>query len=291
MSMFDKLALGTVQFGTPYGVNNHRGVIPPEEVHQILTVAHRSGVTLLDTAPTYGEAELLISSFADRFKIITKVAIISSGDNQIQNWLVKQVHTSRMRLAVSRIYGVLLHRPMQLLENEGHIIYAALHSLKVDGLVEKIGISIYEPSELDKLCSRYDFDIVQAPLNIFDRRLQHSGWLDRLNNMGIELHVRSVFLQGLLLAEPEHRHPKFAPWKELFNRYDQWIVTLNMSRLEANVRYVLSLPMISKVIVGIDGLDHLESIIKAGPGPVPQLPDDLYTDDINLLNPLSWLNF
>jgi hypothetical protein len=291
VNVFNKLALGTVQFGTAYGINNRHGVIAPDEVYQILIAAHRSGITLLDTAPAYGNAEELIGPFADRFKIITKLASIPSENDKIHERINRQVHTSLRRLGVDRIFGVLLHRPLQLLESEGDIIYAALQMLKAEGLVEKIGISIYEPSELDNLCAHYDFDIVQAPLNIFDRRLQYSGWLEQLNKIGVEVHVRSIFLQGLLLATPEDRHPKFEPWKELFNRYDYWIGTLNMSRLEANLRYVMSLPMISNVIVGIDGLDQLESIKHAVNGPVPQLPDDLHTDDTKLLNPLSWLNY
>jgi aryl-alcohol dehydrogenase-like predicted oxidoreductase len=291
VSSVSKLALGTVQFGTPYGINNNRGVIAPGEVYQILSLANRFGIKLLDTAPAYGDAERMISKFASKFKIVTKISGVPTGDDQIHNLMFKQVDTSLARFEVSRVFGILLHRPMQLLEKEGQIIYSTLQKLKSEGLVEKIGVSIYEPSELDKLSQFYDFDIVQAPLNIFDRRLQNSGWMERLDKMGVELHVRSVFLQGLLLVEPEKRHPKFERWGKLFKQYDTWLTTLNMSRLEANIRYALSFATISNVIVGIDGIDHLESIISAVPGPAPQVPDDLYTNDINLINPLSWLNF
>jgi aryl-alcohol dehydrogenase-like predicted oxidoreductase len=291
MSSLSKLALGTVQFGTQYGINNNRGVIAPGEIDQILSLANRSGINLLDTAPTYGVAERAISKVAGKFKIVTKITGIPTGDDQIHNLLFKQVNTSLARLEVSRVFGILLHRPMQLLEKEGEIIYSTLQKLKSDGLVEKIGVSIYDPSELDKLTQFYDFDIVQAPLNIFDRRLINSGWMQRLDKMGVELHVRSVFLQGLLLVEPEKRHPKFERWGKLFKQYDNWLITLNMSRLQASIRYALSFDTINNVIVGIDGIDHLESIIRAAPGPIPKFPDDLFTDDINLINPLSWVNF
>ena len=103
------------------------------------------------------------------------------------------------RLNTINLYGLMLHRPEQLLGPYGEEIMSALLSLKKSGTVQKIGISVYSPDEFTELFSEYDFDIVQCPFNLIDRRLVNSGWLAKLKALGVEVHVRSSFLQGLLL--------------------------------------------------------------------------------------------
>src|SRR5581483_2256099 len=107
-----------------------------------------------------------------------------------------------LRLDVKTLYGLLLHRPQQLLGAEGPTLYQALQGLKKGGQVQKIGVSVYAPSELELLNLRYRFDLVQAPFNLVDRRLHTTGWLQRLKEDGVEIHTRSAFLQGLLLMSP-----------------------------------------------------------------------------------------
>ncbi len=98
-----------------------------------------------------------------------------------------------------------------------------LKTIKLNGLVKKIGISIYDPSECEQVMNLARIDIVQAPLNIVDRRLVVSGWLSRLHSEEIEIHTRSVFLQGLLLM-PRNKIPKiFDRW---FRAWDQWSLEL-----------------------------------------------------------------
>jgi len=198
--MLQKIALGTVQFGIPYGINNHNGVLSFEEIEQILRTAASAGITLLDTAPVYGDAEEKIGRFSEGgFKVVTKLPARKNRHPYSKEWLYDSVRESIKRLNVKKIYGLLLHKPGDLLEKDGGIFFSDLQNLKQEGLVDKIGISIYEPSELVVLSDNYFFDIVQAPFNILDRRMIDSGWMDRLYKKGIELHVRSVFLQGLFI--------------------------------------------------------------------------------------------
>lgn len=290
--MLQKIALGTVQFGIPYGINNHKGVLSFEEIREILRIAANAGITLLDTAPVYGDAEEKIGRFSEgRFKVVTKLPAREKGHPYSKDWLYDSVRESIKMLNVKSIYGLLLHKPGDLLEKDGEIFFSDLQTLKKEGLVDKIGISIYEPSELEALFENYFFDIVQAPFNILDRRMIDSGWMDRLYKKGIELHVRSVFLQGLLLMPPHIRPSKFNPWDSLWTKYDVWLTENKITALQACLMHVLSYKEISNVIIGIDSLDHLQKILDASTSKVPLFPSDISTNDTDLLNPLSWLKF
>ena len=123
-------------------------------------------------------------------------------------------------LNVSRLYGLLLHNPDVLLGQNGSEIVRELNSLKDEGYVEKIGVSIYEPEKLEDILKVFDIDIVQLPFNIFNREVYLTGWAEKLKSKNIEIHVRSVFLQGILLLK-RHNIPNWflENWTNLF---DQW---------------------------------------------------------------------
>jgi aryl-alcohol dehydrogenase-like predicted oxidoreductase len=193
-----------------------------------------------------------------------------------------------MRLRTNRLYGLLLHRPLELLGPNGAALHSALERLKNDGLVQKTGVSVYDPSELAELSESFRFDLVQAPLSLMDRRLVDSGWLQRLAELGTELHVRSIFLQGLLLMSPLERPKSFDRWPDLWGEYDDWLVTTGLTRLQACVRYPLSFPDISKVVIGVDNADQLHDIVSASRGPVPEIRNEFRTDEPELLNPARW---
>ena len=166
-----RLALGTVQFGMPYGIANKSGQVPRCEVKAILQQAAVNGIDTLDTAIAYGESETCLGKVGVRdFKIVTKLPAVPEGFSDVAVWVKEQVNASLLRLGVNSVYGLLLHHPEQLLKSEGALIYQALQALKEDGLVQKVGVSIYAPSELEMLNTRYHFDLVQAPFNLIDRR-------------------------------------------------------------------------------------------------------------------------
>ena len=177
--LINRLALGTVQFGLPYGIANHAGQIPKEDGTGILDIAAENGIDTIDTAIAYGESEKRLGEIGVRsWQIISKLPVIPEDCPDILQWVTEAVGGSMQRLKVNKLYGLLLHRPEQLLKKNGDSLFGILQSLKEDGVVDKIGVSIYDPSELDTLCTRFQFDIVQAPFNILDRRLIDSGWLD-----------------------------------------------------------------------------------------------------------------
>ncbi|MFA6051875.1 MAG: aldo/keto reductase [Methylobacter sp.] len=284
-----KLALGTVQFGLPYGIANQAGQISLHEGKAMLQLAADNGIDTLDTAIVYGESEQRLGEIGIQgWQIISKLPAIPDDCTDILHWVAEAVDGSLQRLNVNSLYGLLLHRPQQLMEKNGDELYHALQQLKQDGLVQKIGVSIYDPSELDAICGRFQLDLVQAPFNPIDRRLIDTGWLSRLAEQGTELHVRSIFLQGLLLMSPSNRPEKFDRWAPLWSKWHEWLKDANLAPLQACLRYALSFPEISRVIIGVDNQNQLIEIIHAAEGSALHVPEEFKTDDLDLINPACW---
>lgn len=284
-----KLALGTVQFGLNYGVANRQGQVSQDEAKAILEHARASGMDTLDTAIGYGDSEQRLGEIGvQNWRVVSKLPPVPEECSDISRWVRDSVKKSLQRLKVKRLSGLLLHQPQQLLERDGDELYRALQQMKDDGLVQKIGVSIYDPAELDLLCSRYHLDLVQAPFNVMDRRLIDSGWLARLAGQNTELHVRSVFLQGLLLVKMNARPDKFNRWQALWNKWDTWLAERNLRPLEVCLAYALSFPEICRVIVGVDSSEQLFEILSASTADPSEWPHDLWTNDIDLLNPSLW---
>lgn len=151
--------------------------------------------------------------------------------NQSNYWVHEQIVASVARLGVSSLYRILLHRPAQLLGSQGGKIYPSLQELKEKGLVRKIGVSIYNPPDLEEISNTFYFDLIQAPFNLVDRRLQKTGWLKKLKDKGIEVHTRSAFLQGLLLMSPKIVPDKFALWSDLWKHWHSWLAEHKSVRL------------------------------------------------------------
>ena len=284
-----RLALGTVQFGMPYGLANNQGQVACDDAAAIITRATTAGIDTLDTAVAYGTAERCLGEIGvSDWRIVTKLPRKPNVAKDVVGWIECTVSESLARLRVERIYGLMLHQPNELLSPQGNVLYKALEKLKESGRIEKIGISVYSPDEIETICARYAIDLIQAPFNVLDRRLIETGWLDRLWRDGIELHVRSVFLQGLLLMSSSARPVKFRRWQELWDHWDTWLGKNNLTPLAACLRYALSQRGISRVIVGVDSLIQFEQILKAAEGDLLPQSDGLYSNDLDLLNPARW---
>lgn len=169
------------------------------------------------------------------------------------------------------------------------MVYNFLLELKNKSLVDKIGISIYSVEELEKLPEKFKFDIVQAPFNILDRSLETSGWLDRLHSKGIEIHVRSAFLQGLLLFSKSDRPKKFNRWNYLWEEWHNWLEKESVSPLEACMFFQKSFSKIGKIIVGVQTADQLSHIVAALQSTRNlTIPINLISTDKELINPSYW---
>lgn len=284
--MSSRLALGSVQFGLPYGVANKVGQVAPHEVGLILAAGRAGGIDTIDTAIGYGQSEEVLGSVGiAEWKVVTKLPALAGSPHE---WLRDEVEKSLARLRVKRLHGLMLHRPSDLLSEHGRVLYRALIELREQGIVSKIGYSVYGPAELDQLVGSYPPDIIQAPFNVFDQRLAVSGWLSRLHDLGVEVHTRSAFLQGLLLLDAGSRPERFSKWSGAFAEWDRWCEGSANTRLGAALAAVLTQPMIDRVVVGVDGLAQLRQILLTSEHPLPSPPTCLALEDEDLLNPSRW---
>ena len=287
-----RLALGTVQFGLLYGIANQVGQVSRDEAAKILGHARTAGMDTLDTAIGYGDSEAILGGIGvDQWQVITKLPEIPLTCADVASWVQDSVADSLDRLRVPRLHGLLLHRSQQLLGLHGDKLYRALVFVRDQGKVEKIGLSVYGPDELDVIWPSYQFDLVQAPFNILDRRLVSSGWLNRLRQAGTEVHVRSVFLQGLLLMDTANRPEKFNLWQSLWDDWHRWLTDHALTPLQACLNFATSQPEINRVVVGVDSLEQLREIFACAEnlGKIP--PESLMSDDLDLINPSHWSTF
>lgn len=284
-----RIALGTAQFGLPYGIANQSGQVAYDEIESILGEARSAGLDTLDTAINYGACEQRLGEIGiGHWRVVTKLPAVPDDCPDISGWVRSNVAGSMGRLKIKRLYGLLLHRPQQLLSPAGDDLYRAMVALKNEFKVEKIGVSIYDPEELDTLWPRFRFDLVQAPHNVMDRRIATSGWLARLHEAGTEVHVRSVFLQGLLLVKQEDRPAAFNRWQPLWDRWHCWLADEHLTPLQGCLGFALSKPEIDRVVVGVDSVRHLREILACIDMPNLMPPISLLSEDPDLINPSRW---
>lgn len=285
----NKLALGTVQFGLNYGVANTDGQVSARQAKYIVDRALKAGMDTLDTAIVYGNSEEELGKIGiESWRVVTKLPEVPVDCKDVSSWVTDQVECSLERLGLSEVYGLLLHQPEQLLGDEGVSLYRCLCELKENGKVRKIGLSIYDPQELEAIISSSPIDIIQAPFSVLDRRLIESGWADRLRRMGVEIHARSIFLQGLLLMTKEQRPSKFNRWAETWSEWHQWLNQTGLTPLQACLRFSLSQELIDRVVIGVDSVAQLKEILSCADGLLCDSPNFPALQDTRLINPATW---
>ena len=191
-----KLALGGVQFGIDYGIANTKGQVQIEEVQSILNYAKKNGVNILDTASGYGDSEGVLGKVGvDNFQIITKTTSIKQGVNGV----VRIFYQSLKNLKQKKAYGLLIHDIGEIEHKQFDTLLIELARLKQQGLVKKIGVSVYNNQQIDYVLDNFSIDLIQLPINILDQRLINDESLVKLKKHNVEIHARSALLQGLLL--------------------------------------------------------------------------------------------
>jgi aryl-alcohol dehydrogenase-like predicted oxidoreductase len=284
-----RIALGTAQLGLPYGITNRTGQVSEGAAREMLDLARIRGVRTLDTAALYGTSETVLGQLGVQdLDVVTKLPGLPRTDGDAGRFVRETLAASLGRLRLPRVQALLLHRPADLLGPHGPALWKALQAARAEGLTAKIGFSIYSPRELDLLLPRFRPDLVQAPLNPVDRRLVASGWLGRLAADGVEVHVRSAFLQGLLLVTPEALPPAFGRWKPLWQEWWSWLAEARVSPVAACLGYVLSHREVERVVVGADGVRQLEEILAAAEVTPSAVPARIARDDEDLVNPSRW---
>jgi len=291
MSSLVELGLGTAQWGLPYGIANTGGRPHCNEVRSILAEARLNGVRFLDTAHHYGEAESVLGDNGlEDFRIVTKTPSFQTASISVMQAeeLSDAFRQSLRRLSCDRIYGLLLHRVEDLLVPGGEILLNTMETLKAQGLISKIGVSVYEGYQIDAVLRLFRPDIIQLPLNVFDQRLIHSGHVNLLREIGVEIHARSVFLQGLLLMPLDRLPAFFEPVYELLSQWHTVVSDRGLSPTQAAMAYVRDCPGVKTMLIGVDTVDQFKTCLADFSSAPLFDASGLGCDDARYLNPMNW---
>jgi len=291
MKSTNKLGLGTVQWGLPYGIANQHGITAPETVAAILGEARHNGIEVLDTATLYGESEAVLGSNSLKgFKVVTKTPRFATARiSDVEADKLREVFQRSLELlSCPRIYGLLIHHAEDLLVPGAERLLAAMLELKGKGMVEKIGVSVYDSTQVDAVLKRFKPDLVQLPLNVLDQRMLTSGHLDLLKNEGVEIHVRSVFLQGLLLMPLSSVPAFFEPIRPLLTRWHDAAASQGLTVNQAALSFVKNLPQVDALLVGLDGLAQYRSCLEDFANETCFDATGLASNDPFFVNPALW---
>lgn len=273
-----KIILGTVQFGLQYGINS-AGRPNGEAVRYILSEAAKGGICTLDTSSAYGNSEEILGECitqGENFKIVSKYpkGII----------LVDEMfNTSLKRLKVNKLYGYLLHH-FEVYKNNPKV-WDEFVKLKDARKVQKIGFSLYSPDELEFILNRKSpFDLIQVPFNIFDKKFL--PYMKELHEKGVEIHVRSTFLQGLFFMDRNALPNKLEPLRKYLLQLDDYSSKTGLSISEIALNYNLQNPYIDGVLIGVDNVEQLQMNLAS----IKDTPINLeiQVKEQELLNPVNW---
>lgn len=252
-----EFSLGTVQLGMNYGINNATGKPDAETSNAILNLAMENGINVLDTAGSYGDSELVIGNWlktvapSKRPLIVTKVTGIQPGTYQsVKEYIQGKVAASKKRLGVERLDMLLLHNFDEYLRNEDYV-RQAMEELKADGEIRFTGASAYSHHDYGKIVET-GFDATQIPINLFDWTQIENGGMEKLEKSGMIVFARSVFLQGLVFADPDHLPEKMIFARETLIKFRGLCKKYNLTPAVLAMSYVNSLCAITSLVLGCE---------------------------------------
>ena len=288
-----QIALGTANFGLRYGVKNQRQ-LPLEEVERILGACRASGVTTIDTAIAYGESQRVLGTAGcNGYDCMTKLPGLPAQAEDIAGWVHDQVDQALLDLRQGMLYCLLLHRPGDLLGPHGLELARALRIAQEEFNIQKLGVSVYEPQELLDCWRVLQYDLVQLPCNVFDQRFTNGPAVVHLRSKNIEVHARSVFLQGLLLMPDRCRPAYFKPWAHVFEAWHGLVATSKRAPLEVCLAFANQQSFVHKWVIGVDSKDELLGILSTpddGEFVIPETAWAPFKDlPIELISPAQWI--
>lgn len=279
MSLNEKIALGTVQFGLDYGISNSNGKTSEEEVAAILDLASEHGIKILDTAQAYGSSEEVLGRHhQERFDIVTK---INPTEDEPAAALIEK---SLGSLNAETLYGVLFHNASAA--SKAPRAFNDLRNLQAEGFIRKVGFSVYTPQELMELIATFGVpDILQIPYSHLDRRFEELA--TKLHNQGVEIHTRSTFLQGLFFMKPDELAIFFNPIKPYLSiLQDNFPTTGELAAFLLD--YAASRTFVDKVVIGVNNARQLETNLVSIKDINPFSSIDVPLVPSQILMPNSW---
>ena len=289
--MFEKIVIGTAQFGDIYGITNSVGKVKRNEVEKILSSARDLGINKIDTAQSYGDAEILLGSFnLNAWDIYSKIHIHNCKINDIYPSIKKKVENSIKNLKVQKLKSVLLHSPEEISKHKEEEIFNSMTQLQKENYFDYFGVSFYLVNDLLDLTKNRKLDIVQVPMSIFDHRYNNS-LRDLKEKKIIKLaQVRSIFLQGLALVNPQDIQKKFKKWLPVFNTFHEWCNSHNLNPVQACLNHFYNRNYVDQIVVGFHSKSHFDELIQAIKTLSETYPRNLNSTDESLLIPSNWEN-
>lgn len=247
-----------MQFGLNYGINNQQGQPDADRVSDILNYAYARGIRTLDSADAYGKAPEIIGNYhvgrSEKFDIITK---FKAGKNFVARaWLSQQLE----KFAVKKLYACMFH-DFQDYQTNGHVV-SEFNGLIEEGLIKKIGVSVYTNQQLAAAIDDPRVSLIQLPYNLLDNNFQRGPLLAKAKNVGKEIHVRSVFLQGLFFMDFEKMPEKLAPLKVELEKLRQLAAQFEVPLESMALNYATASKNIDRVLVGVDSLEQLKNNLR-----------------------------
>jgi aryl-alcohol dehydrogenase-like predicted oxidoreductase len=290
--MMSKVILGTVQFGLNYGINNTKGKLSEQEVFKLLETAYDLGIRTLDTAEAYGDSHKIISNFhknsKKRFNIISKY---SSSNIEYPNDLIQRIQVHCLNFNVNCLEGYMFHSYIDFINNFNKDP-KILDKITNSGLVKKIGVSVYSNDEIEDLLNFKNISLIQLPFNLFDNEYQRKEILEKAKKRNIEIHTRSVFLQGLFFKNINALNNSFYPLKSDLTKLEILKQNYNVDMNSLALNYAINKKYIDKVLIGVDSIDQLtkniESINNGFDNSIFKKIDSIKIGNKKLLNPSNW---
>ena len=294
LSSASRLVIGTVQFGLDYGITNRGGKVAPETAAAILDRARAHGIDMLDTAPDYGDSEAVIRRLDPHgdFRVVTKLPPVGSKriEQKDADGLERRFEQSLSDLGRNTVDGLLVHHGRQVAMEGGETLVALLERLRADGRTARVGVSVYGAAEIDAILRRFTPDIIQLPINIADQRLVVSGHLARLDAAGVEIHARSLFLQGALLKPPQELPAFLGGEAGPLARIHARARDNGLAATELCLGFARTQPALGRFVVGVTSPGELDEIAAAETSSASTgvRTDDLSVTDPAIVDPSTW---
>ena len=286
-TLISKLGLGTAQFGLDGGAPI-RGRAPQIEVRDMLGLAAKAGLSLLDTGAASAHGEAVVGAVMPRpapFGVILKAPRGDRGPVYIET----EIRAGLARLGLTRADAVVVQSAGDLFSAWGPHLWDQLKALRDDGLVARVGLSAYASDDPVGLARRFKPDLIQVPASLLDQRLLIDGSLATVRALGVEVHLRSIFLNGLLFLPPDRVPNQLKGAAARLSRARRMIAEGRSDPLQAALGFALSRPEANAVIIGAATVGELSAALAAAASPPPDLDwDNMALDEPEALDPPRW---
>lgn len=285
---YDKICIGTANFNLRYGLKKKK--VDFKNIKKIIQYSKQKKIKFLDTAISYNNSKTVLSKInLNKFHLITKISLPKRKIKNLHDWIIQSVMDEKKKLKIKIFYALLFHNT-KIFEKKIYIsqICTAIDYLKKKKIIKKVGLSIYDPTELDKYFHYYKFEIIQFPLNIFDRRIINTGWLNKLKKSHVELHARSIFLQGLLLLDKKDLPKKFYRWKRYFGYLEKFVDVKKITKKEACISFIKDCKKIDRFVIGINNYLQIKENLELIKLKSIKIPTHLQVKSKRLINPKLW---